>query len=52
LIAALGAALCGALLFQGLTGAFEDTRHIWVLMGMMAAACDMEQGRKRSVPSA
>jgi putative inorganic carbon (hco3(-)) transporter len=40
LISALGAAFCGALLVQGLTGAFEDTRHLWVLMGLMAAACE------------
>jgi putative inorganic carbon (hco3(-)) transporter len=40
LISALGAAFCGALLVQGLTGAFEDTRHLWVLMGLLAAACE------------
>lgn len=31
-------ALVDALLFQSLVGSFEDTRHLWVLFGMLAAA--------------
>jgi O-antigen ligase len=31
----LGLALLGALLYQGLSGSFEDARHIWVLMGLI-----------------
>jgi O-antigen ligase len=30
-------ALIDAFLFQGLVGSFEDTRHLWVLFGMLAA---------------
>lgn len=37
---ALGCALVGAILMQGLTGALEDARHVWVLFGLMAAAVD------------
>ena len=31
-------ALADAFLFQSLVGSFEDTRHLWVLFGMLAAA--------------
>lgn len=31
-------ALVDAFLFQSLVGSFEDTRHLWVLFGMLAAA--------------
>jgi len=30
-------ALVDAFIFQGLVGSFEDTRHMWVLFGMLAA---------------
>jgi len=30
-------ALIDAFLFQGLVGSFEDTRHLWILFGMLAA---------------
>jgi len=33
----LRAAFIGAFLYQSLTGSFEDARHIWVLIGLMAA---------------
>jgi O-antigen ligase len=33
----LAIAFAGAFLYQGLSGSFEDARHIWVLMGMLAA---------------
>lgn len=37
---ALGLSLTflNAFLYQGLTGAFEDTRHLWVLLGLLMAA--------------
>lgn len=35
--AGLAIAFIGAFLYQGLSGSFEDARHIWVLMGMLAA---------------
>jgi O-antigen ligase len=31
-------AFVGAFLYQSLSGSFEDTRHLWVLIGMLAAA--------------
>ncbi len=34
----LWTAFLTAFVIQGLTGAFEDARHLWVLMGMMIAA--------------
>jgi O-antigen ligase len=34
----LRAALVSVLLFQGLSGAFEDARHLWVLFGLMVSA--------------
>lgn len=36
--AALAVALLTAFAIQGLTGAFEDARHLWVLAGMFLAA--------------
>ncbi len=38
---ALGCAFLGSLLYQGLSGAFEDARHVWVLMGLFCAAMTM-----------
>lgn len=38
---ALQMALLGSWLIHGLSGAFEDSRHLWVLLGMLAATeCD------------
>jgi hypothetical protein len=34
----LGIALAVALFYHGLTGSFEDARHLWVLMGLVVAA--------------
>lgn len=31
-------ALIGALFYQSLTGSFEDSRHLWVLFGLMVSA--------------
>ena len=36
--AGLCLAFVDAFLYQSLSGSFEDTRHLWVLFGMMAAA--------------
>lgn len=30
-------ALVGGLLYPSLSGSFEDTRHLWVLMGLVAS---------------
>jgi hypothetical protein len=35
---ALALAVVGAWLYQGVTGSVEDTRHVWVLFGLLAAA--------------
>jgi|GEM_PF-605694 len=34
---ACAVALFSALVYQGLTGSFEDARHLWVLVGLLAA---------------
>jgi len=34
----LGLAFLSAFVYQGLTGSFEDARHLWVLAGMIPAA--------------
>ncbi len=41
---ALGLGLLSALVYQGLTGSFEDARHLWVLLGMFLVA---EDGARR-----
>ena len=33
-------ALTDAVLYQGLTGSYEDMRHLWVVFGVSAAVCD------------
>ena len=33
--ATLGAAFISAFIWQGLIGSFEETRHLWVLIGMI-----------------
>lgn len=33
---ALSSAFVGAFLYQGLSGSFEDARHLWILFGMLA----------------
>jgi hypothetical protein len=35
---ALGVAFVGAVLYHGLSGAFEDTRHVWLLIGLLATS--------------
>lgn len=37
LLSALSCAFLGAFIFQGLTGSFEDARHLWILIGLIAA---------------
>jgi len=41
--AALGIALACLFIYQGLTGSFEDSRHLWVLIGMFWAADRIRQ---------
>jgi len=38
LLAALSCAFIGGFLYQGLSGSFEDARHLWILIGMLLAA--------------
>ena len=33
-----GIAFFAAFVFDGLTGSFEDARHLWLLLGLIAAA--------------
>jgi len=37
---ALGCAFVGTFLYHGLTGAFEDARHIWIMIGLFVAAME------------
>jgi hypothetical protein len=41
---ALSCALVGGFLYQSLTGAFEDARHVWVMFGLLAAANSAVKG--------
>lgn len=43
LLVAFSAAFFGAFLFQGLFGSFEDARHLWVLIGLLAAAASFNE---------
>ena len=47
---ALSCAFVGAFLYQGLSGSFEDARHLWVLFGMLAGMSEPPAvaGRSRS----
>ena len=40
----LGIAFFSAFIYQGLTGSFEDARHLWLLIGLIAAATSIERG--------
>ena len=40
--AGLAIAFLTAFVIQGLTGAFEDARHLWVSIGMLVAAATIE----------
>lgn len=44
----LGLALLNGLAYQGLGGSFEDSRHLWVLLGLFLAASRLE----RTAPAA
>ncbi len=35
---ALSCAFIGAFLYQGLSGSFEDARHLWILIGLLTAS--------------
>ena len=44
LIRALGLAFVCAFVYQGLTGSFEDSRHLWIMVGMFLAADRLDTG--------
>jgi O-antigen ligase len=37
MLAALSCAFIGVFLYQGLSGSFEDARHLWILIGILLA---------------
>lgn len=39
----LWAAFVSAFLYQGLVGAYEDARHLWILIGMLSAASKLRR---------
>jgi O-antigen ligase len=41
----LGATFLDVFVYQGLGGSFEDTRHIWVLLGLLIAAAQIHFSR-------
>ncbi|HEU4705130.1 MAG TPA: hypothetical protein VFS45_05430, partial [Sphingomicrobium sp.] len=43
----LGIAWLSAFAYQGLTGSCEDSRHLWVLFGLLIAANRIETGGTR-----
>lgn len=43
---ALAMAFLGGFLYQGLTGSFEDARHLWVLVGVSAAVSGKNFGER------
>lgn len=47
----LGLAFLSAFLFQGLTGSYEDARHVWVLIGLVFAAERISTAGKDADPT-
>ena len=43
---ALGLAWLNAFVYQGLTGSYEDARHLWVALGLLLASTRIEQQRE------
>ena len=46
---ALAIALADAILYQGLTGSFEDARHVWALLGLAGAVWRLEMKATDSI---
>ena len=44
LVIVLGSAFAGSVIYQGLSGSFEDARHIWILIGMLIAVSSIKGG--------
>lgn len=42
---ALSCAFIGAFLFQGLSGSFEDARHLWILFGLLVGASNFTSSK-------
>ena len=49
---ALSCAFVGAFLYQGIAGSFEDARHLWVLVGLLAASSVSANGSKSDISPA
>jgi hypothetical protein len=49
---AAGLGLLNGLVYQGLGGSFEDSRHPWLLLGLLLAADRIERGGAASGASA
>jgi O-antigen ligase len=46
---ALSCAFVGAFMYQGLDGSFEDARHLWVLVGLLAASSVNADGSQTDI---
>jgi putative inorganic carbon (hco3(-)) transporter len=51
LVIVLGCAFVGTVLYQGLTGSYEDARHVWVLIGMILAASRVKAAENDASPA-
>lgn len=51
LLIGLSCAFAGAFIYQGLTGSFEDARHLWVMFGLMAVTGNADVGNAGSQPA-
>ena len=47
---ALAIAFVTAFVYDGLTGSFEDARHLWILIGLILAASRIDYGPDESIP--
>jgi O-antigen ligase len=43
---ACGIAFLGTFFYQGLLGSFEDARHLWILIGLLASVCETDFSNK------
>ncbi len=48
IVAGLRVAFIAGFLYQTLSGSFENTRHVWMLVGLLAAACEIRAADARS----
>jgi hypothetical protein len=50
MVIGLGLIFLNIFAYQGLTGSFEDARHVWVVLGLLMAASKASLSRAPVVP--